>query len=71
MADPDGIIQIYRIAMKANILYTIGILALIGYGIYSIIAYPEGEREQGYFLIPFGLVIALVFYFSTRSRPGK
>lgn len=57
--------------MKANLIYAFGIAALIGYGIYSLFAYEDEQREQAYFLIPFGILIAGVFYVSTRDRKGK
>lgn len=57
--------------MKANIIYALGILALLGYGIYSWFAYDDLEQEQAYFIIPFALAIGVVFYLSTRPRRGK
>lgn len=57
--------------MKSNIIYGLGIAALIAYGLYSLIKYDGLEREQGFFLVPFGLAIALLFYISTRERKGK
>jgi hypothetical protein len=57
--------------MKSNIAIALGILGLIVWGIYSVVAYEGYERHQGFFLLPFAAAIACIFYIATRDRIGK
>jgi glucose-6-phosphate-specific signal transduction histidine kinase len=57
--------------MKSNIAIALGIAFLIIWGVYSLYAYEGYESQQGLFLIPFGVIIGIVFYISTRPRIGR